>query len=140
MLNQSAMHAVRAMARLAAQERSWVRAKDLAVEADVPFHYLAKLLGQLVRAGLLEATRGKHGGYRLARPAAAITLHEVVDTIEPLVHRRSCLLTRRECCSESPCNVHETWSQLMDAVHEFLHGTSLADVVAEPQRLEMVLQ
>ncbi len=139
MLNQSSQHAVRAMARLASSEHDWVRAKDLAEAADVPFHYLAKLLGQLVRAGLLEATRGKHGGYKLARRAAEISLFEVVDTIEPLGSRRACLLTRRECPSGPPCAVHERWTAVLAEVHDFLHATTLADLVEDHHLLDRAL-
>lgn len=128
MLNQSSQHAVRAMSRLAGAGESWVRAKDLAEEADVPFHYLAKLLSQLVRAGILEAVRGKHGGYRLARPADQITLYEVIDTIEPISGPRQCLLARAECNPDNPCRVHSAWAPVIGQVHLFLHQTTLADI------------
>lgn len=131
MLNQSSQHAVRAMAKLAESGGQWVRAKDLAETADVPFHYLAKLLGQLVRVGILDATRGKHGGYRLAKPAAEITLFEVIDTIEPISGPRQCLLSRRDCDSESPCGIHDKWSVVLRQVYDFLENTTLADVVTE---------
>lgn len=128
MLNQSSQHAVRAMAKLAASGGEWVRAKDLAEVADVPFHYLAKLLGQLVRAGVLEATRGKHGGYRLAKEPEQITLFEVIDTIEPISGPRQCLLTRQDC-GDTPCAIHEQWYAVMCEVYGFLQGTTLADVL-----------
>ncbi|MBI5834089.1 MAG: Rrf2 family transcriptional regulator [Armatimonadetes bacterium] len=126
------------MAHLAVADDRWVRAKDLAVAADVPFHYLAKLLGLLVRAHLLQANRGKHGGYRLARPAEEITVLEVINTIEPIVGPRQCLLWRRDCdCEgESICAVHEAWASVMTKVYEFLQGTTLAEI-AESEGLEM---
>ena len=126
------------MAHLAASGGRWIRAKDLAHAADVPFHYLAKLLGQLVRAGLLDATRGKHGGYRLSRPASQVTLFEVVNTIEPITGPRQCLLWRRPCDHLEPCAVHESWSLLMEKVHHFLENTTL-DKIAETAGLEIAL-
>lgn len=129
MLNQSSQHAVRAMARLAAADGEWVRAKDLAETADVPFHYLAKLLGQLVRAGMLEATRGKHGGYRLHRPAEEITLYEVINAIEPISGPRQCLLIKRDCGDGNECCIHQQWAAVITPLHEFLRDTTL-DMVA----------
>jgi len=136
MLNQSSLHAVRAMAHLAVADGHWVRAKDLAVVADVPFHYLAKLLGVLVRADLLEASRGKHGGYRLARDAEQINLFEVVNAIEPIVGPRQCLLWRRDCSCGSSCAVHESWTSVMVGVHAFLQETTLARI-AQSEGLAM---
>ncbi len=135
MLNQSSQHAVRAMAHLALAGSEWVRARDLAEAADVPFHYLAKLLGQLVRVGALEATRGKHGGYRLAKPAEEITLFEVIDTIEPLTGPRQCLLSRRDCDGDKPCAIHDRWAQTVSDVYAFLQSTTLADIVNESEHM-----
>lgn len=128
MLNHSSQHAVRAMSQLAGAGGDWVRAKDLAELADVPFHYLAKLLSQLVRAGILDATRGKHGGYRLARPAEQISLYEVINTIEPISGPRQCLLSRADCDSDAPCRVHDAWAPVVEQVHEFLRNTTVADI------------
>lgn len=135
MLNQSSLHAIRAMAHLAAAEDQWVRAKDLAESAEVPFHYLAKLLGQLVRAGMLEATRGKHGGYRLRKRPAEITLFDVVDTIEPLAGPRQCLLVRRECDPENGCLIHDKWGAVIFPVYEFLKDTTVADIQLDEEML-----
>ena len=119
------------MAKLAESGTDWVRAKDLAETADVPFHYLAKLLGQLVRTGALEATRGKHGGYRLAKPADEITLFEIIDPIEPISGPRQCLLSRRECDDMNPCAIHDKWAAVVADVYVFLQSTTLADVVGQ---------
>jgi Rrf2 family protein len=57
-------------------------AKRLAEFHGVPGPYLAKSLQALMRAGIVESSPGRHGGYRLARPAADITLLEVVLAVE----------------------------------------------------------
>ncbi len=139
MLNQSSQHAVRAMAKLALAGGDWVRAKDLAESAEVPFHYLAKLLGQLVRAGLLDATRGKHGGYKLAKPASEITLFDVIDPIEPISGPRQCLLSRKECDPDGPCAIHDEWFAVVSQVYEFMHSTTLEMVVKNEASLESLV-
>lgn len=57
-------------------------AAQLAEHFDVPQAYLAKQLQALVRAGVLSATTGPRGGFRLARPAADITLLQIVEAID----------------------------------------------------------
>lgn len=129
MLNQSSQHAVRAVGFLAASEGRWVRAKDLAEAADVPFHYLAKLMGQLVRAGLLEAVRGKHGGYRLSRPADQITLYEVISIIEPLAPPDRCLFAPPGSPAAKTCALQSPWIETIRPVYDFLRKTTFAEVL-----------
>jgi Rrf2 family protein len=76
-------HALRAVAWLAAHggDKAMLR-RDLAREVDVPLDYLAKVLGQLARSGVVRASRGVRGGYRLARPAHRIRLTDVVLPLE----------------------------------------------------------
>lgn len=55
---------------------------EIAARQGIPERYLEQMMASLRRAGLLRSSRGPRGGYRLARPAAAITLAEVLDCLE----------------------------------------------------------
>lgn len=70
-------------------------AARLAEYHEVPASYLAKNLQDLARAGLVESVRGPAGGYRLARPAAEITLLEIVEAIDGLEPSFRCTEIRR---------------------------------------------
>jgi Rrf2 family protein len=74
------LHAVTSLAQVG--PGSAVSAAQLAAHYDVPAGYLAKQLQALVRAGLLSATTGPRGGFRLARPADQITLLQVVEAVD----------------------------------------------------------
>ena len=65
-VNQTAEYALRAMASLARADGA-LTAEELSAQASVPVHYLAKVMRQLVVAGLVSARRGRGGGFRLAR-------------------------------------------------------------------------
>lgn len=136
----SATHALRALAHLAADGRADAKlGRDLAREVGVPPHYLAKVLATLARAGVLTATRGVRGGYRLARPANEITLLEILEPIEGKRLRPGCLLRPDEACSEDgACSAHGAWGGVKAAFSTFLESTTLADirggVVPPPQR------
>ncbi len=126
----SATHALRALAHLAAEEGEVpMLGRDLASEIGVPAHYLAKVLGTLARAGLLAASRGVHGGYRLARPAREIKLIEVVAPFEGTRVRPGCLLRPdRPCREDAACAAHTAWSEVKVAYSAFLETTTLADI------------
>ncbi len=126
----SATHALRALARLAEEDGGGARlGRDLAREVGVPPHYLAKVLATLARAGVLSASRGAKGGYRLARPAEEITLLQILEPIEGRRVRPGCLLRPDEPCSESgACSAHSAWGGVKNAFSTFLESTTLADI------------
>lgn len=78
MLRRAAVQALRALLELAQDPARWLSVPAIATAQELPAPMLEQLLLQLRRAGLVEARRGRHGGYRLARPAASITVAEVL--------------------------------------------------------------
>lgn len=126
----TATHALRALAHLAAAPGDdAVLGRDLAREVGVPADYLAKVLATLARAGVLTATRGSRGGYRLARPAREIPLVEIVEPFEGQRVRPGCLLRPGEPCrDERTCSAHAEWATVKDAYLGFLESTTLADI------------
>jgi Rrf2 family protein len=129
MLNQSAEYAVRVAVRLAKlAPDAWAQANDLAADVDVPANYLSKLLHQLAATGVLESRRGRGGGFRLGRPAEAITMAEVVAPFDPPGRYRECLLGGSRCSAASACVAHEHWKPIADRMLAFLDETTVAQL------------
>lgn len=126
----STTHALRALAHLAAHQGDGaVLGRDLAREVHLPAPYLAKVLATLARAGVLSASRGARGGYRLARAPEEIALIEVVEPLEGKRVRPGCLLQPDQPCSEErSCSAHTAWSEAKRAFSKFLETTTLADI------------
>jgi len=131
-LSASATHALRAVAWLAANEQvDAMLGRDLARKVGVPAPYLAKVLATLARTGVLTASRGVRGGYRLARPARHIRLMEIVEPFEGKRARPGCLLRPDEPCREdAACPAHAAWSDVKATYLGFLETTTLADIQA----------
>ncbi len=129
MISTTSEYALRALAQLAPlpQGRA-VLARDLAKSANVPRNYLSKILLALRNAGLLDATRGAGGGYRLRKRPQDIFLMDVVELFEGSKSKPGCLLNNRECCEKTPCAAHRTWRELSMAYTGFLLSTSLAAI------------
>lgn len=129
-LSASATHALRAVAWLAAgQGGEAVLGRDLARKVGIPAPYLAKVLATLARTGVLAASRGVKGGYRLARPARHIKLMEIVEPFEGKRARPGCLLQPDQPCREATaCSAHAAWSEVKSTYLGFLEGTTLADI------------
>jgi Rrf2 family protein len=82
-ISRSGVVALRALLAMVEEPQRWRSGADLALEQGLPAPFLEQVLLRLRRAGVLEARRGRHGGYRLLRPAAAVSLAEVLAAVAP---------------------------------------------------------
>jgi len=117
-----------------------VALKALAEAESLPLAYLERIVALLKKAGLVESTRGAHGGYRLARPAAEVTMDDVILALEGPVAPMACFIddrpnTARVLCSHeadggSGCATRLLWLRVQSGVMEKLAQTTLAELVA----------
>jgi len=141
MLTTTSEHALRALTHLAQlPEGSSMLGRDLAELAAIPANYLSKILWTLGNAGIIDATRGNGGGYRLKRNAAEVHLFEVVELFDRDRTRVACLLGGgKECDPDNPCTAHDAWRGVRTAYLDFLNTTTLADI-SQLRRANVVLE
>lgn len=131
MLTRTSEYALRAMIHLAHREKEWpIPAREIAKAAEIPAKYLSKILGDLVRAGVLESSPGKHGGFRMARMPRSTPLLAVLAPFEQFTHRR-CPFGNQKCNDADPCNAHDQWKRVFDSQQKFLRKTSVWDIAAK---------
>lgn len=125
-LTRSRQHALRAMIELArGDSREFVLCRTIAQNCDIPTHYLGKVLQQLVVAGLLEAARGRMGGYRLAQPPAEISVRRIMMAIDGGKIEHECLLGFKTCSEDTACALHCQWRPVKDSLLDLLEGQTL---------------
>ncbi len=117
------------MTVLASQPEAVLSAAELAERAGLEGPTVSKLLKPLAQAGLVEGFRGVRGGYRLARPAGAITLFEIVEAMEGPLAMTECSLDHGECGISDQCGVRANWRRINDVVAGALRGVSLAQML-----------
>jgi len=138
MLTQRSRYALRAMLVLASETtgRPPVPMSRIADEAQIPRKFLEIILGELRNAKFVTSTRGKSGGFHLARPAHLISFGDIIRTIEgplalvPCVSRtayRRC----EDCISEEDCAIRRTMLIVREDTARILDGTSLATAAAQ---------
>lgn len=137
MFSTTTEYALRALAILAQlPDGEAVLGRDLAKKADIPANYLSKILWTLGGAGVIEATRGSKGGYRMYRNPEEVFLAEIVELFDKGRANPHCLLAGRELCSdENPCSAHHAWRDARAAYVSFLQTTTLADIARSGGRV-----
>ena len=126
------------LAALASEPQRVQTAAALAEQTRIAAPTVSKLLKQLHRAGLVSSTRGLHGGYQLARPAAQISAAAILDALEGPVALTDCSAGHGQCEIEESCRVGRVWQRLNLAIRRALYEVSLAQLAgldAPPARL-----
>jgi FeS assembly SUF system regulator len=113
-------------------------AGQIALETGLPLPTVQKLVSKLVGAGLLKSTRGAGGGLRLARPAAAISLADIVEAVEGPIALTPCSDgTSHDCAPGMACSVRAHWPLVNEVMRGALAGISLPRLMGN-RELEMV--
>jgi len=108
-----------------------VSAAQLAEETGLPVPTVQKLVSRLSSAGLLKSARGSGGGLKLARPAAAITLADIVEAVEGPIALAACNEHgRHDCTLESGCTLRPHWPVVNEALRGALAKVSLTQLAA----------
>jgi len=130
MISQTAQYALRAMVYLAQYPGSSHTNQQIARVTRVPLGYLAKVLQNLSRAGLITSRRGLGGGFALAKPAEEISIYEVVQAVDPIPRITSCPLKLR-AHRDRLCPLHQRLDNAWELVEQSFRSTSLYDLIAE---------
>ena len=122
-------YALRALLELAAAPPGPVKGERLATAQDIPPKFLENILTELRRAEIVASQRGVDGGYRLAKPAAEISVADVVRALEgPIASVRGVRPDEIEYTGPAR-SLQPLWVELRASMREVLEGTTLADLV-----------
>ncbi len=132
MLSNTTEYALRLVVQLASQRGQPVTIPELARTTRIPQGYLAKVLRQLSRAGLVHSQRGPNGGSVLTRAPEEITVLDVVQAVDPLQRIHVCPLGLRSH-GANLCPLHRRLDQAIASVETAFRHSSVAEILADPE-------
>jgi Rrf2 family iron-sulfur cluster assembly transcriptional regulator len=128
-IGRAGVVALRALLAMVEDPQRWRSGADLASEQGLPAPFLEQVLLRLRRAGLLEARRGRQGGYRLGRAAAALSLAEVLAAVAPGPADQPSPEAMGEATGDAACRVTDALQRrLQAALTRELERLSLEDL------------
>jgi Rrf2 family protein len=103
--------------------------KDIAREEEISEKYLSLIIIPLRTKGLVNSTRGAHGGYTLARPPESISLEQIVEAVEGKPNLVDCVGNVATCPRADQCVTREIWEDLGDRISKTLESVSLEQLI-----------
>ncbi len=129
-LNTKARYAVTALADLAKfGGGDALSLASIAERQQLPVAYLEQIFMSLRRSGLVDSARGRSGGYRLSKPAAEVSVADIMRAVEEETRMTSCRDAHTPCRGDKPCLTHSLWTALGAEIDGFLARVSLQDVL-----------
>lgn len=104
---------------------------DISQCQGISLSYLEQLFAKLRRDGLVEGVRGPGGGYRLAKPAAEISIADIIGAVDEKVDATLCE-GKENCQDGERCLTHDLWNSLSAQIFNYLDGITLAEFLARP--------
>lgn len=139
MFSQTAEYALRAIVWLAEHvDQGPLGNQAIAEATQVPQTYSAKVMQSLVKAGLVSSRRGVGGGFVLNRPATEITVHDVVDSVDPIQRFDDCPL-RLMGHRKRRCSMHAQLNAAVEQVEQALSASTIDDLVSDTSRPKPML-
>lgn len=130
-LTRKGEYAIRGVIYLAQQPPGKVSLiSEIAEATEAPQTFLAKILQNFAKIGIVNSYRGTGGGFTIGRSAANITLREVVEAVEgPIVPNR-CLIGAGTCERGAECNVHPVWRKVQAQLVQILESVTIEELAA----------
>ena len=137
-LTRGGEYGIRGVLYLARQDEVKVSMLSAVAKAQgAPPRFLAKIFQALAKAGIVKSHRGAKGGFSLAKPAAEITIKDVIEAVEGPIHLNVCLIGEGECDQDKVCAVHPIWKEAQEKMMSVLARGNFADLAKAERQTRM---
>ncbi|MES2063761.1 MAG: Rrf2 family transcriptional regulator [Bacteroidota bacterium] len=127
MFSKTCEYAMRAVFLIAHRTANGGRVgiKDIAASIDSPEHFLAKILQDLSKRGIIQSAKGPHGGFYLDKKNLERPLADVVEAVDGSSIFTGCGLGLEECSSERPCPLHNDFMKVRNQLQKILTSVTI---------------
>jgi len=130
MISQTSRYALHILGYLAFRRGDRVTGEEIASATGIPATYLAKILNQLRKSGIVDSQKGWGGGFLLFESALNRPIADVLASIDGagVVLKTDCLFGLPSCDATNPCPLHPSWELIRNTYHTMLNDTTIGDL------------
>lgn len=132
-LSHTCQVAIKSIACIVENETGCINVKELAAITEENPHTIAKVLQNLVKAGMLSSVTGPHGGFMLSRKQLAQPLIEIVKIVDGTDSFDNCVLGLKQCDARHQCPVHEKYVPVRKEIRKIFAQTKLSQLALIPE-------
>ncbi|MCK5830576.1 MAG: Rrf2 family transcriptional regulator [Methylococcales bacterium] len=128
-LSNTSQYAINIMVAIAEhKETKLLNAKSISDTFDIPYKYLTRIMPQLVEAKFIISTRGREGGYSLAKEASSISIINILNAVNDSLHASKCILKPGMCDANNKCALHDSWMVPNKSIKIMFNQTTLESI------------
>ena len=129
-LNTTSQYAIRIMTHIVQNnDIKLFKAKNISEVLDIPYKYMTKIMTQLSQANIILSTRGRDGGYTLAKDPSMIKMIDLLEAVKECLHGKDCVLGVGLCQESTKCALHDNWKVPKKSILSMFKNTTLADLI-----------
>lgn len=127
MFSKTCEYAIRAMIFIAqkTKEGDRVGIKDISTGIDSPEHFIAKILQELSRKGLVQSIKGPNGGFYLDRTSLKRSLADIVEAVDGDKVFTGCGIGLKQCSESQPCPIHHEFKKIREDLYKMLNKAKI---------------
>lgn len=126
-LSKTTTYAIRILIFMAMNPTLNINSTTLNENLGIPMKYLQRILTDLSKAGFINGSRGRTGGFVFAKSPEEIHLSDVVNAIEDMKGFDTCIMGVTDCQMTNKCILHDSWAESRDLLVKSLTGKTLSD-------------
>jgi Rrf2 family protein len=129
--SKSCQYGIRAILYLASMPAGKMcKIEAIARAEGIPQHFLAKVMGRLVKKRLIRSVKGVNGGFALRLPPEEITLFVIADAIDDIsMSLQDCVFANKACNETQACPLHDSWVPVREQELQFLQSITIAQLL-----------
>lgn len=116
-------------------EQRKVQIDEIAKKLSVPKYFLGKIMQELVKAGLLQSTKGPYGGFYLTKDTLTTPLLRLVEITGDINQFNFCVLQMRTCNGINPCPLHDEVDAIKVKLQNLFTHTTIADLMNDDKNM-----
>lgn len=130
MISKTCGYGIRGVVYLATKigEDRKVGIHEIATELEIPQHFLAKILQDLVRKKVIFSVKGPHGGFFVKESVLDLPVLKIVEMIDGDGYKTRCFMAIEECSAENPCPLHNDFSTFRTGIAKMLRQKTIGDL------------
>jgi Rrf2 family protein len=142
MFSKACEYAIRALLFVAQKSKdgSKVGIKEIAKGIDSPEHFIAKILQDLSRKGMVQSQKGPSGGFYLDKPSLNASLADIVRIVDGDSIFSGCALGLKQCSETRPCPLHNEFKKIRDGIFNMLQAAKLGEFNGQLEKNKLFLK